>query len=135
MPLPRPSFLYPPPFTDLLPLTSFLCPAAPPSPHRTSAPLAARLAADRSRGSGQGKKEGKGIFRDADGAVKAGLFKAGADVGEGVRWLAGGQEARRLRDGKPVEEISLEEARRAVARLGLPLPAEFAEAAATAQSA
>ena len=56
-----------------------------------------------------------------------GLFKAGADVGEGVKWLAGGQEARRLRDGKPVEEISLEEARRAVARLGLPLPAEFAE--------
>ena len=67
--------------------------------------------------------------------METGFYKAGADVGEGVKWLAGGQEARRLRDGQPVEAISLEEARRAVARLGLPLPAEFAEAAATAQSA
>ena len=44
-------------------------------------------------------------------------------VGEGVRWAADGQTAVRLQDGDPVEAISLEEARRLVERLGLPMPA------------
>ena len=50
------------------------------------------------------------------------FFKAGKDVGEGVAWTADGQMAVRMRDGEPVEMISLEEARATVARLGLPLP-------------
>ena len=73
-----------------------------------------------------GKREGKGIFRTVKGLVLSGFYKADAPVGEGVMWLPGGQRAARARDGKPVEEISLEEARQAVAPLGLPLPAEFA---------
>ena len=54
--------------------------------------------------------------------MKVGFFKAGDDVGEGVGWLPDGQTTVRLRDGEPVEEISLEEARRVVAEHGLPLP-------------
>ena len=71
-----------------------------------------------------GRMEGRGTYRTADGAVVTSFFQADAPVGEGVGWLPGGQEAFRLRDGQPVEAISLEEARRTVARLGLPLPAE-----------
>ena len=69
-----------------------------------------------------GEKEGRGTFRWADGTVTVGFYKAGKDVGEGVKWTADGQTAYRMRDGKPVEKISLEEARATVARLGLPLP-------------
>ena len=73
------------------------------------------------------KKEGRGTYHlpaagYADGIVEVGFFKADAPVGEGVLWRATDGTALRLRDGKPVEEISLEEARATVARLGLPLP-------------
>ena len=43
-----------------------------------------------------------------------GFYKAGEQVGEGVGWKRRRPEAWRLRDGEPVEEISLEEARRVV---------------------
>ena len=43
-------------------------------------------------------------------------------VGEGARWSADRQSAWRLRDGKGVESISLEEAARIAAALGLPVP-------------
>ena len=69
-----------------------------------------------------GERDGRGTFRFADGRVLVSLFKAGASVAVGVRWMADGQTAWRLRDGKPVEKISLEEARRIVAQHGLPLP-------------
>ena len=69
-----------------------------------------------------GEKEGRGTYRYASGAVFVGFYKAGAPAGEGVQWSADGQTAYRMRDGKKVEEISLEEARRVVAEHGLPLP-------------
>jgi len=59
-----------------------------------------------------GMKEGRGVYRCANGIVVSGFYKQGADVGEGVMWMADGQQAWRLRDGKPVEWISLEEADR-----------------------
>ena len=72
------------------------------------------------------KKEGRGVFRYANGEVYSGFYKQGARVGEGVKWMADGRRAKRLRDGKIVEEISLEEARRTAERLGLEVqqPAE-----------
>ena len=51
-----------------------------------------------------------------------GFYKAGTDVGEGVRWTADGRSASQLQDGKVVKAISLEEAERRVERLGLPMP-------------
>ena len=57
------------------------------------------------------------------------FYSQGAPVGEGVKWKAGGRQAARLRDGKPVEEISLEEARQTAERLGLPLPSPLPGAA------
>ena len=46
-----------------------------------------------------------------------------------VKWMADGQRAARLRDGEEEEEISLEEARQTVERLGLPLPSPLPGAA------
>jgi hypothetical protein len=43
-------------------------------------------------------------------------------VGEGVQWTADGRYACQLQDGKAVKTISLEEAKRRVERLGLPMP-------------
>ena len=68
------------------------------------------------------QQEGRGTYRYASGTVEVVFYKAGKDVGEGVRWMGNGQITGRLRDGQPVEVISLEEARATVARLGLPLP-------------
>ena len=68
------------------------------------------------------KKEGRGTYRYASGFVEVGFYKANADVGEGVRWSADRTVAVRLRDGQPVEAISLEEAEATCARLGLPAP-------------
>ena len=68
------------------------------------------------------KKEGRGVYRFASGNVQSGFYKQGAHVGEGVKWMADGRQAVRLRDGKAVEVISLEEARRTAERLGLTLP-------------
>ena len=50
------------------------------------------------------------------------FYKAGTDVGEGVRWTADGRSASQLQDGEVVKAISLEEAERRVERLGLPMP-------------
>ena len=75
------------------------------------------------------KKEGRGVYRYASGEVESGFYKQDAPVGEGVMWLADGRRAKRLRDGEAVEEISLEEARQTVERLGLPLPSPLPGAA------
>ncbi|EOD23563.1 hypothetical protein EMIHUDRAFT_239466 [Emiliania huxleyi CCMP1516] len=69
-----------------------------------------------------GEREGRGVFGFASGNVESGFCKQDARVGEGVRWKADGRRAVRLRDGKGVEYISLEEARQTAERLGLPLP-------------
>ena len=69
-----------------------------------------------------GEKEGHGVVRWADGDVESCFYSQGAPVGEGAEWKAGGRRAARLRDGKPVEEISLEEARQTAERLGLRIP-------------
>ena len=74
-------------------------------------------------------REGRGVWRWDDGDVDSGFYEQGAPVGEGVRWLADGQGAVRLRDGKGVEEISLEEARQTAERLGLPIPSPLPGAA------
>ena len=51
-----------------------------------------------------------------------GRYEAGRDVGEGAQWSADRTAAWRLRDGKVVEEISLEEARRIAEAVGEPVP-------------
>ena len=74
------------------------------------------------------KREGRGVYR-ADGIVLSVFYKQNDPVGEGVAWLADRQRAVRLRDGKAVEMISLEEVRQTVERLGLPLPSPLPGAA------
>jgi hypothetical protein len=69
-----------------------------------------------------GEMEGRGTYTYADGRAETGRYAAGADVGEGARWSADRQQAWRLRDGQPVESISLAEAARIAAALGLPVP-------------
>jgi len=70
-----------------------------------------------------GEKEGQGMYLYADGRIKVGFYKAGINVGEGVRWMADGRSACQLQDGKVVKkEISPQEAKRCVERLGLPMP-------------
>ena len=69
-----------------------------------------------------GKKEGRGTFRFADGNVAVGRYAAGADVGIGARWSVDGRTALKLKDGKPVEEISLEAAAKIAAEVGEPVP-------------
>ena len=49
-----------------------------------------------------GNIEGRGTYRYANGRVEVGFYKAGKDVGEGVKWSADSQTAWRLRDGQPV---------------------------------
>jgi len=77
------------------------------------------------------KREGRGVYRHANGDVDSGFYEQGNNVGEGVKWLADGRWAMRLRAGAParvgrfgeeVDIISLEEARQTAERLGLPLP-------------
>lgn len=70
----------------------------------------------------QDKREGRGTVRLTDGRVVVDCFNAGAPVGEGAIWFDNGQTAKRMQDGKPVEEISLEEARQIAARVGVPAP-------------
>ena len=62
-----------------------------------------------------GKKEGRGTYTFANGEADTVRFAADAPVGEGARWSADRQSAWRLRDGKKVESISLEEAARIAA--------------------
>ena len=69
-----------------------------------------------------GEQEGRGTFTYADGEADTVWCAANAPVGEGARWSADRQSAWRLRDGEPVESISLEEAARIAASLGLPVP-------------
>ena len=63
------------------------------------------------------------MYRLADGSAEVGRYRAGADVGEGARWTPDRQLAWRLKDGKVVAEIPLEEAEQIAASLGLPVPA------------
>jgi len=70
----------------------------------------------------QGKMEGRGMYRLADGTAEVGRYFAGADVGEGARWSADRKTAYRLRGGKVEEEVSLEEAARIAGALGLAVP-------------
>ena len=66
--------------------------------------------------------EGQGTFLYASGDIEVGFYKAGTDVGEGIKWTADGRSASQLQDGEAVKTISLEEAKRRVERLGLPMP-------------
>jgi hypothetical protein len=70
----------------------------------------------------QGRMEGRGIYRLADGSAEVGQYKGGTDVGEGARWSPDRQHAWRLKNGKVVEEISVEEAAHIAGSLGLPVP-------------
>ena len=71
----------------------------------------------------QGHMEGCGTYRLADGSAEVGRYKSGADVGEGARWSPDRAHAWRLRNGKVVEEVSLDEAARIAHALGLTVPA------------
>ena len=68
------------------------------------------------------KMEGRGTYRHANGNVQVCRYLAGVLVGEGVIWLADRKTAWRILDGAAVEEVSLEEAAAIAARVGLPVP-------------
>ena len=70
---------------------------------------------------GRGRYQYEFGWEDQAGFVRMGFYKAGKEVGEGVQWSEVGK-VYRTRDGKKVEEISLEEARRVLTKHGLPLP-------------
>ncbi|KOO30348.1 morn repeat-containing protein [Chrysochromulina tobinii] len=69
-----------------------------------------------------GQRQGRGMFRYADGHTEVSVFDAGVRVGEGVRLTADTRTAWRLQHGQPLEEISIEEAKRVIERLALPMP-------------
>ena len=69
-----------------------------------------------------GQRQGRGMFRYADGHTEVSVFDAGVRVGEGVRLTADKRTAWRLQHGQPLEEISIEEAKRVIERLALPMP-------------
>ena len=83
-----------------------------------------------------GDKEGRGTYRLADGGTvesERHVVQGGQGRGRGRGeyaadkqarhvWSADGETAWRLREGDPMEEISLEEARRVASEHGLPLP-------------
>jgi len=54
--------------------------------------------------------------------VDVSCYKAGADVGQGVRWSADRVEAWELRAGEEVRSIPLDEAAKIAERIGLPPP-------------
>ena len=70
----------------------------------------------------QGRMEGRGMYRLADGSAEVGRYKAGNDIGEGARWTPDRMHAWRLRSGKVVEEIALDEAALIAHSLGLRVP-------------
>jgi hypothetical protein len=67
-------------------------------------------------------QEGRGTLTYFNGCVEVGCYRAGESVGEGVQWGPDRQSASRMLDGKPQDEISLDEARAIAARIGLPVP-------------
>ena len=49
-------------------------------------------------------------------------YKAGADVGQGIRWSADRAEAWELKAGDPVRSLSLDKSATIAKRIGLPVP-------------
>ena len=70
----------------------------------------------------QNKRNGKGCWRFVDGGLEANTYKNDHAVGDGVMWRGDGKTAVRLKDGKFIEEITLEEARERATIDGLPMP-------------
>ena len=66
------------------------------------------------------KAEGPCASQYADGITEVSMYEDDRPVGEGVRWSADGETARRIEDGKFVESISFDDARRLVRARGLP---------------
>ena len=79
-----------------------------------------------------GKREGKGTFTYPNGVAQVARYEHGAPVREGVRWSIdhdgapstseGRRVAWRLRDGRAVEGISLEQAAAIAERAGVAVP-------------
>ena len=70
-----------------------------------------------------GAPHGCGTLTFADGATEVGRYEApGKGVGEGAKWSATRKEAWRVQDGQEGAAISLEEAAKIAARIGLPVP-------------
>ena len=67
-------------------------------------------------------KHGAGTMTYANGVTDVANFREGHQVGEAVSWGALRRKAWRLRDGEAQDEISLDEARELMARIGLPVP-------------
>lgn len=77
-----------------------------------------------------GLKHGKGTYRWADGRVEVGLYENEQSVGEGCMWSADSRSAWRIvDDGRYVEEVSLEEARRIADNIGEAVPVSPAKLA------
>ena len=68
------------------------------------------------------EQHGIGTYIYASGAVDVSCYKAGADVGQGVRWSADRVEAWELRAGEEVRSVLLDEAAKIAERIGLPPP-------------
>lgn len=67
-------------------------------------------------------KEGAGEYRFADGKVEVGAYRGGLPVGTSAMWSADRMRAVRMRDGAVDAEVSMEEAVRIAADVGLPPP-------------
>ena len=62
-------------------------------------------------------------MRWADGEVEVGMYRAGAHVGEGFRLAPHWKAPKRLQDGMIKDIITVEDARKIAARIGVPMPA------------
>ena len=73
-----------------------------------------------------GKRHGHGIYwYAADGKVFASRFKGEAPIGKGAAWTADRQQAARLQNGQPVEDVSPAKADEIAQTLGLSVPVEI----------
>eukprot|EP00928_Gymnodinium_smaydae_P010581 TRINITY_DN13986_c0_g1_i2.p1 TRINITY_DN13986_c0_g1~~TRINITY_DN13986_c0_g1_i2.p1 ORF type:complete len:669 (+),score=174.76 TRINITY_DN13986_c0_g1_i2:138-2144(+) len=68
------------------------------------------------------EKNGPGTFYHPDGKAEMARYAEDEDTGEGAMWSADRTRAWRMLDGKRVGEISLKEAAKIAAKVGLPVP-------------
>lgn len=71
----------------------------------------------------EGRHDGSGSYKFAEtGEYQVSVSAADADIGTGARWSRDTASAYKLVRGKPVVQISLQEARRIAAAVGEPIP-------------
>jgi hypothetical protein len=68
------------------------------------------------------KRDGRGTDWFAGGQTEVNIYVEGERKGTGVCWAADQQEAWRLLDGDPQEDVSLDAARALAAQIGMHVP-------------